>query len=118
VSKDAIIISVEQLLKELSDTALFSQMIVQLQKDINRSGIDYQINMNNDPRELFLEVEQLVLENINNRFNDFLNLLYAVDVSEKDIRKSTSEKSAVLASYAAFLILKREWQKVCYRNML
>lgn len=118
MSKDSLIVSVEQLLKGFSDTALFSQMIVQLQKDINRSGIDYEINMSNDAKELFLELEGLLLENINNRFNDFLNLLYAVDVFEKDVRKCTSEESTVLARYGAYLILKREWQKVYYRNTL
>lgn len=118
MSKGAIVVSVAKLLKNFSDIALYSQMIEQLQKDINRSGIDYDINKNNNPRELFLELELLLLEVINNRFNDFLNLLYAVDVFEKEIRKCTSEESTVIAGYGAYLILKREWQKVYYRNRL
>ncbi|MFD2563957.1 hypothetical protein [Aquimarina rubra] len=112
------IVSVDQLMEQVSESDLYPQLITQLQKDLNRAGIDYEVNQNANPKELFVEIEQLLLEKLNNAFNDFLNLLYAVDVSERDIKNCQSDESTVIAKYATFLILKREWQKVCFRNTL
>ncbi|WP_299432814.1 hypothetical protein [uncultured Aquimarina sp.] len=112
------IVSSEQLVQEISGSDLYPQLIQQLQKDLNRAGIDYEINLNAAPKELFLEIERLLLKRLNTAFNEFLNLLYAVDVSERDIRKCDSEESAVIAQHATYLILKREWQKIYFRNSL
>lgn len=118
MSKHPNIVSVEQLMEQVAGSDLYPQLILQLQKDLNRAGIDYEINKNSTFKELFLDIEQLLLEKINNAFNDFLNLLYAVDVSERDIRNCDSEESVAVGRYATYLILKREWQKIYYRNIL
>ncbi len=106
----------ERLIQEISQSDLYPQLIQQLQKDLNRAGIDYEIRIKATPKELFLEIKQLLLEKLNSAFNDFLNLLYAVDVSERDIKNCNSEESIVIVQYATYLILKREWQKIYYRN--
>jgi len=116
VSEKQDVVSSEQLIQEISQSDLYPQLIQQLQKDLNRAGIDYEITVSATPKELFLEIKQLLLEKLNNAFNDFLNLLYAVDVSERDIKNCNSEESVAIAQYATYLILKREWQKIYYRN--
>ncbi|WP_299223106.1 hypothetical protein [uncultured Aquimarina sp.] len=118
MSKHPNIVLIEQLMEQVSESDLYPQLILQLQKDLNRAGIDYEVNKNSTFKELFLEIEQLLLEKINNAFNDFLNLLYAVDVSERDIKNCDSEESITVGRYATYLILKREWQKIYYRNIL
>ncbi|WP_378181419.1 hypothetical protein [Aquimarina sp. SS2-1] len=112
------IISIEQLVEQVVASDLYPQLILQLQKDINRAGIDYEVNQQAKPKELFLEIEKVLLDKLDHAFNDYLNLLYAVDVSESDIKKCKSEESIAIAKYAAFLILKREWQKVYFRSQL
>lgn len=109
--------SVKQLLNEVFDSKLYPQFLIQLQKDINRAGIDYSIK-NTEPLKVFSEIRNLLNEKLQNTFNDYVNLLYAVDVSEAKIRNTRLEDSKAIAEYATYLILKREWEKVCYRNIL
>ena len=107
----------KQLIDEVCKSDLYSQFIVQIQKDLNRAGIDHTLKTNK-PKELFSEIAHLLLEKIQNTFNEYLNLLYAVDVSEVKIRELDSENSIDIVEYATYLILKREWQKVWLRNNL
>ena len=50
------------------------------------------------------------------KFTEYLNLLYIIDVSEQEIKKLDGSDLVFLAEQVAFLILKREWQKVWFRN--
>ncbi|EZH71435.1 hypothetical protein ATO12_07505 [Aquimarina atlantica] len=109
------LITTKQLIDEVSNSDLYPQFLAQLQKDLNRAGIDYDIK-SKTPQDLFSEVTYLLVEKLQNAFNEYLNLLYAVDVSETKIRSLDSEDSVDIAEHATYLILKREWQKVWYRN--
>ena len=53
---------------------------------------------------------------IQNKFNEYLNLLYIIDVSEDQIKKLDGFDRIQLAEQVSFLILKREWQKVWFRK--
>ncbi|WP_148639291.1 hypothetical protein [Aquimarina longa] len=105
----------QQLIDEFTNSDLYPQFLIQIQKDLNRAGIDYIIE-SKKPQSLFSEITRLLIEKLQNAFNEYLNLLYAVDVSEDKIKSLNSEDSIDIAEYAAYLILKREWQKVWYRN--
>ena len=50
------------------------------------------------------------------RFTDYLNVLYIVDVSEKSIKEIQAIDPIEIADQVSFLILKREYQKVWFRN--
>ena len=50
------------------------------------------------------------------KFAEYLNLLYIIDVSEEEIKKLDGSDISALSGQVAFLILKREWQKVWFRN--
>jgi len=43
-------------------------------------------------------------------------LLYIVDVAEDQIKKLDGSDLVELSEQVSFLILKREWQKVWFRN--
>ena len=118
MSKDDHIIPAEKLLLEVSKANLYPKLLAQLQKDLIRAGIDYQIDSNSKPRELVLELQELLFDTLQNAFDEYLNLLYAVDVSETKIRDVGSEKVEDIAAYATYLILKREWKKVWLRHSL
>ncbi len=109
------ILSVKTLLLKVSDSKLYPQFIFQIQKDINRAGINYKIN-SSKPEDLFIEIRSLLMEKIQNSFNDYLNLLYAIDVSETQIRNTKPENINNIVDNATFLLLKREWTKVWCRN--
>jgi L-lysine 2,3-aminomutase len=59
-----------------------------------------------------------VFDLIQNKFSDYLNLLYIIDVSEEKIKGLSGTDTHELSEQVTFLILKREWQKVWYRNKL
>ena len=92
------VILIEQLEERFSEPKVYKQLILQLQKDINRAGIGCEINKNLSFNELFVIIEELVLEKLNNAFNEYLNLLYAVDVSERAIRNCNQIKVLLLPS--------------------
>ncbi|WP_146052695.1 hypothetical protein [Aquimarina sp. I32.4] len=104
-----------QWIDEVSESDLYPKFLMQLQKDFDRAGIDYSIK-SKMPRDLFSEMVHVLLDKLQNAFNEYLNLLYAVDVSESKIRAIKSEDSVEITEYATYLILKREWQKVWFRN--
>lgn len=110
------IIIKDQLMDTISKSDLYPQFLSQIQKDLNRAGIDYVIIETTDPKKLFKEIQQLIFQKLENEFNEYLNLLYAVDVSEVKVRNIKSEHSSDISAYATYLVLKREWQKVWYRN--
>lgn len=109
-------ISSNQLLKESIQASLYPKLIAQLQKDLNRAGIFYDLEEGIKPEELFASLHNLLVDKLRSSFNEYLNLLYAVDVSEAQIRSFKSENATEIAAHSAYLILKREWQKVYYKN--
>ena len=54
----------------------------------------------------------LLLEN----FDDYLNVLYIIDIPEKSFEKINDTDVIEVSKDVAFLILKREFQKVWYKS--
>ncbi len=109
---------VQGLIAEVSQSDLYPQLLSQLQKDLVRAGIRYTIDSKVTPNELFVALHVLILDRVQHAFNEYLNLLYAVDVSESKLQAFKSEKIEDIAVYASYLILNREWKKVELRNNL
>ena len=61
-------------------------------------------------------LHETVFKLIQDKFTDYLNLLYIIDVSEHQIKQLDGDDTVNLAEQVSFLILKREWQKVWYRH--
>ncbi|GAA4273827.1 hypothetical protein U6A24_02200 [Aquimarina gracilis] len=112
------IVAVNKLFDEVAKADLYPQLLKQLQKDLHRAGIDHDIDPEIKSNNLIVELNNLLYDQLQNAFNDFLNLLYAVDVSEKEIKDFQSENIEEIAMYTTYLILKREWKKVWLRNNL
>ncbi|NDP26550.1 MAG: hypothetical protein GZ087_03855 [Flavobacterium sp.] len=104
------------LLEEAEKEALYLKLIEQINKDFNlaNEGIDFPKSIS--PKELKIQLHEKIFRLIQYKFAEYLNLLYIIDVSEDQIKKLGGSDLVTLAENVAFLILKREWQKVWFRN--
>ncbi|WP_109301598.1 hypothetical protein [Aquimarina sp. AU474] len=118
MSSDKNIVPLDTFLHEISTSLLYPQLVIQLQKDVMRAGIDHVIDPDVTPASLVLELQTLLLSKLRLDFNQYLNLLYAVDVSENELRDFSSENIEDIAIHASYLILKREWKKIWLRHNL
>lgn len=95
---------------------LYAKLVDQLNKDLALANVDLEFDSEVLPTSLKLLLHEEVYRLIQHKFMDYLNLLYIVDVSEEKIKQLDGNDAIQLAENVTFLILKREWQKVFYRN--
>lgn len=96
--------------------ALYDKLVNQLNKDLALANIDLQFDSEVLPTSLKLLLHEEIFNLIQHKFMEYLNLLYIVDVSEEKIKELDGNDTVQLSENVTFLILKREWQKVYYRN--
>ena len=106
----------ENLIEEANRLDLYKKLILQLNKDFLLANIDLDFHEDILPTSLKLLIHEMVYKLIQEKFTDYLNLLYIIDVSEKQIKALDGNDTLKLSEEVAFLILKREWQKVWFRN--
>jgi hypothetical protein len=104
------------LLVEAQGENLYLKLVEQINKDFNlaNEGIDFPLSIS--PEELKIQLQEKIYRLIQYKFAEYLNLLYIIDVSESEVKKLDGSDLVILAGQVAFLILKREWQKVWFRN--
>ncbi|AEW86731.1 hypothetical protein B0A78_01865 [Flavobacterium columnare NBRC 100251 = ATCC 23463] len=105
------------ILSEAQKKELYHKLIEQLLKDFLLANEDLNIPHSISPIELKIQVHKKIHQLIHNKFNVYLNLLYIIDVNEDEIKKLDGFNSVELAEQVSYLILKREWQKVWYKNL-
>lgn len=108
--------SFEILIAQAHKLELYKGLIIQLNKDLRFANIDLEFDEDTLPTSLKYVLNETIYTLIQEKFAEYLNLLYIVDVSEKDIRNLNGEDTLKLSEDVTFLILKREWQKVWYKN--
>ncbi|MGB5418276.1 hypothetical protein [Algibacter sp.] len=106
----------ESLIEEANQLDLYKQLILQLNKDFLLANIDLDFHEEVLPSSLKLLLHDTVYRLIQEKFTDYLNLLYIIDVSEKQVKALNGDDTLKLSEEVTFLILKREWQKVWFRN--
>ena len=108
--------SSDLLLSEAESENLYLKLIEQINKDFNlaNEGIDFP--MSTKPEELKIQLHEKIYRLIQYKFAEYLNLLYIIDVSEDQIKKLDGSDLLELSKDVSFLVLKREWQKVWFRN--
>ena len=106
----------ENLIEEANQLDLYKKLILQLNKDFLLANIDLDFHVDILPTSLKLLLHETVYKLIQEKFADYLNLLYIIDVSEKKVKALDGDDMLKLAEDVTFLILKREWQKVWFRN--
>jgi len=106
----------EDLMQQASKEELYQRLILQLNKDFLYANIDLDFNVDVLPTSLKLILHETIYKLIQEKFADYLNLLYIIDVSEEKIKQLDGSDTLKLSEQVAFLILQREWQKVWFRN--
>jgi hypothetical protein len=105
----------EDLIEEANQSNLYKNLILQLNKDFLLANIDLDFHEETLPFSLKLILHETVYKLIQEKFTEYLNLLYIIDVPEKQVKALDGEDTLILSEAVSFLILKREWQKVWYR---
>ncbi|EDP97278.1 hypothetical protein U8527_02985 [Kordia algicida OT-1] len=109
---------IEELLVEATQEALYEKLIAQLNKDFLMANIEESFSEGISPEQLKKELHAIIYQLIQEKFAEYLNLLYIMDVSEAKIKALDGSDVVELSAQVAFLILKREWQKVWFKNKL
>jgi hypothetical protein len=109
-------LNTDLLFEEAEKECLYLILIEQINKDFNlaNEGIDFPLSVS--PHELKVQLHEKIYRLIQYKFAEYLNLLYIIDVSESEIKKLDGSDVVILSEQVAFLVLKREWQKVWFRN--
>ena len=95
---------------------LYEKLVAQLKKDFDLANLSLDFKENINPLDLKIMLHEKIYYLILEKFSEYLNLLYVIDVPEsafKDIRVSDVVE---VSEQVSFLILKREWQKVWHRK--
>ena len=106
----------EDLISEAHGLQLYKNLVKQLNKDFLLANIDLDFDEEILPTSLKLILHETIFHLIQEKFTDYLNLLYIIDVSESKIRKLDGNDTLKLSEDVTFLILQREWQKVWYKK--
>ena len=106
----------EDLITEANQLNLYNKLVHQLNKDFKLANIDLDFHEDILPTSLKLLLHETIYRLIQEKFTDYLNLLYIIDVPENKIKALDGSDTLQLSEDVLFLILKREWQKVWFRN--
>jgi hypothetical protein len=106
----------ESLIENAEQLDLYKKLIQQLNKDLLYANIDLGFDEAVLPSSLKLMLHETVYQLIQDKFSDYLNLLYIIDVSEQKVRELDGSDTLRLSEEVTFLILQREWQKVWIKN--
>lgn len=106
----------DNLIEQATKQELYIKLIRQIYKDFLYANIDLELDEDIKPASLKLLLHETVYRLINEKFADYLNLLYIIDVSEDKVRQLDGSDTLKLSEQVAFLILQREWQKVWFKN--
>ena len=104
------------LLAEASADNLYLQLVEQLNKDFNLANEAVDFPKSITPEELKIQLHEKIYRLLQYKFAEYLNLLYIIDVPEDQVKKLDGSDIAELSGQVAFLVLKREWVKVWFRN--
>lgn len=102
----------EALLNQVCDLQLLESFVRQIEKDFALANVTIQFIKNHDGKDLVIKLKEKVYFLIMESFDQYLNLLYIVDVPEKEFKTIDGTDAVEVAEQVTFLILKREFQKV------
>jgi len=109
-------ISTDELLSEAEKQNLYSKLIEQINKDFNFANEAVDFPQSTTTQELKLQLHEKIYRLIQYKFAEYLNLLYIIDVPEETVKQLDGTDLVELSEQVSFLILKREWMKVWFRN--
>lgn len=109
-------VSTDELLSNAQKENLYSKLIEQINKDFNLANEAIDFPQSTTPQELKIQIHEKIYRLIQYKYTELLNLLYIIDVPENTVKQLDGSDIVELSEQIAFLILKREWMKVWFRN--
>ena len=100
------------LLQFAATCQLYSKLVRQINKDFHAANASLELPAHIDPEALCGQLREKIYYLLLERFSDFLQLMYIVDIPETVYRQMQSNDVVEIAEQIGFLVLKREWQKV------
>ena len=95
---------------------LVPSLIKQLNKDMDLSGLDFHFEKSIQMNDLVIQLYELLVKLMAFDFGKYLNFLYRIDIPENRLKNIIEIDPKLIAKKVTFLVLKREWQKISFRN--
>lgn len=108
--------NIESLFHQAEEENLYEKLVLQLVKDFSLANEMFDVETSISPLALKQQLHEKIYHLIQVKFAEYLNLLYVIDVPEEEVKKLDGSDLVQLAEQVAFLVLKREWQKVWFRS--
>ncbi|WP_300027874.1 hypothetical protein [uncultured Maribacter sp.] len=108
--------SSKQLMQIVVDDALFDNLKQQIEKDFILANITIKIPEKVSPIQLVALIREKMYYLMMEHFAEYLNLMYIIDIPEKDFQNIVITDTVDVSDQVTLLILKREYRKVWYRN--
>ncbi|MGB5554441.1 MAG: hypothetical protein WBM83_07270 [Flavobacteriaceae bacterium] len=96
----------------------YMQLVVQLLKDFRLANISVDFTPLISTEDLKRIVHEKVYYLIMEKFNDYLNLMYVIDIPEKSFKNAKFADVVEFSEKATYFILQRELQKVRLKESL
>lgn len=100
------------LLQAAQENKLYAKLVAQLEKDFGLANISIDFQEGIGPDELKGLLHEKIYVLIMERFSEYLNLLYVIDVPERAFKEIRVTDVVEVAEQVSFLILRREMQKI------
>ena len=100
------------LLQKAQEEKIYDQLVAQLKKDFTLANVLINLPLDVSPGELQATLHEKIYYLILEKFTEYLNLLYIVDVSERAFKGIKGADVVEVAEQVSLLILLRELQKV------
>lgn len=109
------------LLANAGAQGLYTDLLLQLGRDFARAGLDLhpgdlQTGGEPSPETLVQILRERIYRLLLEDFEGYLNLMYAADVPEREFRNLALTDAVEVADQIVYILLVREWKKVCYRK--
>ena len=106
----------EELITQANQVNSYNKLVKQLNKDFLLANIDLDFDEDILPTSLKFLLHETIFKLIQEKFAEYLNVLYIIDVPEHKIKQLDGSDIVSLSEQVTFLILLREWQKVWYKQ--
>lgn len=100
------------LLQNSKNEGLYTFLLKQLEKDFLLANCNIKLENSIAPHDLAILVKEKLYVLLMERFDEYLDLLYIIDVSENDLRKIDAMDAVEVADQVSFLVLERELEKI------
>ena len=109
-------LTVNEVVKAAKQEKLYQDILVQLQKDFNLANVSIEIFETTDSDSLRTIIREKIYFLILEKFDVYLNLIYIIDVPQKEFKNIHVTDAVDVADQMTLLILRREFKKVWYKK--